>query len=224
MTETRDPRSPSRSPLSLRSARLHFRALAPEYAEEVAVATLRNAAYLSPWIPWAHRLPEPRETTRERLRTFRAQLDAGEEYHYGLWSRTSNEFVGGVGLHRRVGTGGLEVGYWIDARQVGAGLATEAAAVATRLGLELLGAIRVHIHVQPDNAASLRVAEKLGYVREGTLRARLEWVDGSWRDQVAHTLLASELPASAARGYDYVALDEDDDPIEIPTPEPENRS
>ena len=50
------------------------------------------------------------------------------------------------------------------------GIATAAAQAVTAYGLERLGLIRIDALVRTDNAASVRVLEKVGYQREGLLR------------------------------------------------------
>ncbi len=114
-----------------------------------------------------------------------------------------SELIGGAGLHRRVGPDALEIGYWLRASRVGQGLATEAAAVLTRLAFERCGVIRVEIHVDPANTASLAVADRLGYVREATLRKRLPPIRPGEprRDEVVLSLLEEEYPASPSAAY-----------------------
>lgn len=63
--------------------------------------------------------------------------------------------VGGTGLHTRVGPDAFEIGYWIRTDAAGAGLATEASAALTRTALELCGAERVELRIDPRNEASL---------------------------------------------------------------------
>ena len=57
---------------------------------------------------------------------------------------------------------------------------------------EVLGAGRVHFKVDSRNARSLRAMEKLGAVREGTLRQYQVRPDGYARDSVMFSILSSE--------------------------------
>ena len=83
------------------------------------------------------------------------------------------------------------------------GLATEATAALTRLAFEWCGAVRVEIHVDPRNTASLAVAERLGYLREATLRKRLPPIRPGEprRDEVVFSLLDEEYPASPSAPF-----------------------
>lgn len=78
------------------------------------------------------------------------------------------------------------VGYWVDSELTGRGVATGAVALAVDHAFGPVGLHRIEATVQPDNLASLRVLDKLGFREEGLLRGYLE-VAGGWRD---HRLLA----------------------------------
>lgn len=92
---------------------------------------------------------------------------------FGLWAaelRGPREFVGYVGLNQPEGWPGLEVGWMIDKRHWGKGLAVEGGHVALDYAWNELGADHVISVIHPDNQQSIRVAEKLGetYEREWT--------------------------------------------------------
>lgn len=62
------------------------------------------------------------------------------------------------------------LGYSVRTSRVNQGIATAAAEQAVRYGFEKLGLQRIEIAINPENIPSLKVAEKLGAVREGLLR------------------------------------------------------
>jgi RimJ/RimL family protein N-acetyltransferase len=62
-----------------------------------------------------------------------------------------------------------------------------------RWGLQELGLNRVELLAEPGNAASLRVAEQAGFVREGMARMARPARDGSGRDLVLHSLTRGDL-------------------------------
>lgn len=88
------------------------------------------------------------------------------EYGIGLWivETLDGAFVGDCGLTWQGVNGGLEleVGYHMRADLHGHGYATEAAAACRDLALAHGLAARLVAIVHPDNAASRRVAEKIG--------------------------------------------------------------
>jgi RimJ/RimL family protein N-acetyltransferase len=63
-----------------------------------------------------------------------------------------------------------EVGYWIQTDQSGKGYMTEACSAVVDFGFEMVGLHRIELHASPDNIGSMRVAEKIGFFREGLLR------------------------------------------------------
>ncbi|HED64318.1 MAG TPA: N-acetyltransferase [Planctomycetes bacterium] len=210
-------------PTKLLGERVHLVAFTSADEAELTEVLNRNAAHLGPWMPWAQDLPRSASTNREFLESVAADRANDTDHGFALRRADTGELVGATGLHRRVGPGGIEIGYWLDSGHTGRGLVTEAAAIATAAGFEHFGAMRMEIHVAPDNARSLRVPERLGYTREGLLRARSPWPRGGWRDKVVHSLLASEFPASPAAGVRYRAFDEGGDELRPAAVEPEER-
>lgn len=82
------------------------------------------------------------------------------------------EAVGGIGCHPRTGVDACKatVGYWLGEDYWGRGIATEALRLITRHAFETLELARLEATVFEWNAASCRVLEKAGYVREARLR------------------------------------------------------
>jgi len=85
------------------------------------------------------------------------------------------------------------IGYWIDRRHAGRGLTPTAVAMAADWAFRELGLHRVEVNIRPENAASLRVVEKLGLREEGLRRDYLH-VDGAWRDHRSFAITADEVP------------------------------
>jgi ribosomal-protein-alanine N-acetyltransferase len=84
------------------------------------------------------------------------------------------------------------VGYWIDQRVAGRGVMPTAVALATDHCFAI-GLHRVEINIRPENVASRRVVEKLGFRPEG-LRPSFLHIDGAWRDHLSFALVADEIP------------------------------
>ena len=148
---------------------------------------------------WAWEAPEPVGLIAERLLGFRDQFDRGDNYVYGLFARDGGELVGGAGLHRRVGPGGFEIGYWVRASRAREGIATESSAALTRVAFEVCEVDRVEIRIDPENTASFGVPRKLGFTEEATLRRRLPARPGeAFRDVTIFTLFRDEYLGSPA--------------------------
>ena len=100
--------------------------------------------------------------------------------------------VGSIGL--RVGkheTG--YVGYWCEKGARGRGLTTRALRRVCRYGLDDLALERLALTTDVENLASQRVAEKVGFQREGVMRSHLRHPDGHRRDSILFSLLPGEL-------------------------------
>lgn len=85
------------------------------------------------------------------------------------------------------------IGYWVAASARGRGVCTRALRILAGHALGELGLQRVDLITDPENLASQRVAEKVGFQREGVLRAHLRHPDGRVRDSVMWSLLPGEL-------------------------------
>lgn len=115
-------------------------------------------------------------TTADRAQTWAAVARAIGHWvlrGYGQWvveRKDTGEPVGRSGLFNPEGWPGLEVGWTLGREHWGNGFATEAGARALRYAFENVGATRVISLIQPGNASSIRVAEKLG----GVLDDRIE--------------------------------------------------
>jgi ribosomal-protein-alanine N-acetyltransferase len=84
------------------------------------------------------------------------------------------------------------IGYWVDGELAGRGITPTAVALAIDHCFGRAGLHRVEIDIRPENAASLRVVEKLGLRREGYYERFLD-IDGAWRDHVAFAVTVEEL-------------------------------
>jgi ribosomal-protein-alanine N-acetyltransferase len=88
--------------------------------------------------------------------------------------------------HRRA-----EIGYALRSDHWGRGLAAEAAALALDWGFRALGLHRIEADIDPRNAASRKLLERLGFASEGLLRER-HLVGGKTGDTELFGLLAQD--------------------------------
>lgn len=85
------------------------------------------------------------------------------------------------------------IGYWVGERFAGRDITPTCVALATDVCFRELGLHRMEICIRPENKASLRVVEKLGFRYEG-LRRRFIHIAGDWRDHYAFALVREEVP------------------------------
>ncbi|MCH1884335.1 GNAT family protein [Agrococcus sp. ARC_14] len=150
-----------------------------------------------PWLErWEATLPGTRPTGRFDTRSsIRSLLDADREGSgLALVIEVDGEFAGQLNVANITG-GALAsstLGYWIARRFAGRGATTIAVALATDHLMLGMGLHRVEICIRPENVASLRVVEKLGFRYEGC-RRRYIHIDGDWRDHLCFALVRDEL-------------------------------
>jgi ribosomal-protein-alanine N-acetyltransferase len=119
------------------------------------------------------------------IATFNREARNGRSFSFVIWK--------GPNLIGQITLGGViygalrggHIGYWIDQEYANRGYTTQAVEILTRFGFDQLGLHRIEINIRPENAPSCRVAEKAGYILEGT-RARYLHIDGQWRDHVCY--------------------------------------
>ena len=193
------------APYRIETERLVLRCWEPRDAPVMKEAVDSSIEHLRAWMPWAQAEPQTIDEKIDLLRRFRSQFDAGENFIYGIFSADESEVLGGTGLMPRIGANGLEIGYWVRLSAARQGIATEASAAQTRVGLEICEADRIEIRIDPENEASLGVPRKLGFVQEATLRRRLPpHADGAQRDVAIFTMFREDFdPAMAPlRAFD----------------------
>lgn len=144
-----------------------------------------------PEIPrWIPVIPRP-YTEADALAFVRGEARPEIEHSFAI--AVDDELVGAIGMSLNSFNYRGHVGYWVAAPARGRGVCTRALRVVSRWALEELGLQRVELITDPDNRASQRVAEKVGFRREGLLRAHLRHRDGRIRDSVLFSLLPGEL-------------------------------
>ena len=119
--------------------------------------------------------------------------ERGEQVHLLAVERATDELVGPVGLHhvdwpKRQ----AEVGYWTARAARGRGLTAAAVRLICAWGFDGLGLERIELRTHIENLASQRLAERLGFTREGLLRGAERRPAGRV-DLVLFGLLAGEL-------------------------------
>jgi ribosomal-protein-serine acetyltransferase len=166
--------------------RLLLEPIGPAHAEELWRATEASLPELRPWMFWAGSA-DP-DSTRAFAEEAELEWADGIAFHFAI--RDRDGIVGGLGIEvpvpvRRLG----ELGYWVASGRAGRGYATEAGAAA--FAFDAIGLYRLELRAGVENVASQRVAEKLGFRREGTLRRGCPLADGAY-DGYLYGLLATD--------------------------------
>jgi ribosomal-protein-alanine N-acetyltransferase len=83
-------------------------------------------------------------------------------------------------------------GYWIDAAVAGRGVIPTALALSVDHAFRAGGLHRIEVNIRPENRASRRVVEKLGF-REEAYHPRYLHIDGAWRDHIGYALTTEDV-------------------------------
>jgi ribosomal-protein-serine acetyltransferase len=135
-------------------------------------AILESMDALIPWMPWC--VPGyPPERQRAWVEMTMKAFQDGTTHEFAIVS-SEGRYLGGCGLN------GLDtlnrranLGYWVRSSAAGQGIATAATLLVRAWAFEHTDLVRLEIVASLRNEASVRVAEKAGARREGTLRSRL---------------------------------------------------
>ncbi|WP_424887420.1 GNAT family N-acetyltransferase [Streptomyces sp. XH2] len=120
----------------------------------------------------------------------RAQEEPRNEYYLAIVAPPSDHVIGFC----RIGLSGVragKLGYAVAASEWGKGYATDAARTMIDFGFRTLGLHRISAAIGPDNFASIKLIERLGFTREGVLRDHVH-TNGTWRDSALFSLLDEE--------------------------------
>jgi ribosomal-protein-serine acetyltransferase len=191
------------------SRRFMLRPFKRRDADEMTEAVQASQMELNEWLPWAHLGYSKGDATnyiRDSLKSWR------EERAYDLAIRTLDEpdrHIGNISVwfvSRSFKAG--EIGYWVRTDETAQGVATEVAARALQIAFEELKMHRVILRIAVGNRPSERVAEKLGFFREGILREEIK-VRGVWLDHSVWGLLEHEYRKNIGLYRDLIGVGEE---------------
>ena len=171
---------------------------------KLRVAKMRDSKQLEklilgnrPWLrPWEATNPEAPNSfdVRGQLRGLLRQLDdqSGMPLVIEVQGRVQGQLNVANVMYGSVSSAVL--GYWVSPEVAGKGVMPISVALVTDYLMDQVGLHRVEINVRPENTASLRVIQKLGFRYEG-LKQRYIHINGDWRDHYVFAITKEELPA-----------------------------
>jgi [ribosomal protein S5]-alanine N-acetyltransferase len=185
----------------LRSGRVGLRPLALSDRRAWKEVRARNVEWLKPWEatvpPGDASAPK---TFRRLVIDLRRQARELRSLPFAL--TVDDEFAGQLTVSNIVGGSArfASMGYWIDSRHAGQGFVPTAVALATDYCLFEMDLHRIEIAIRPENVASLRVVEKLGFLEFG-YAPRFLHIDGDWRDHRLFAITAEDCPGGLLRRW-----------------------
>ncbi|MEO8741977.1 MAG: GNAT family protein [Lysobacteraceae bacterium] len=178
-------------PVTLQGAHMRLEPLQFEHA-----AALRDAASDGElWKLWFTSVPTP-DGVEAYIATALTERDAGVSLPFVVRDANgsivgSTRYCHADAVNRRV-----EIGYtWYAQRVQRSGLNTEAKLLLLTHAFETLDCIAVEFRTNWFNLRSRTAIARLGAKQDGVLRNHLVMPDGSFRDTVVFSIIASEWPA-----------------------------
>jgi RimJ/RimL family protein N-acetyltransferase len=126
----------------------------------------------------------------------RAQLEPRTEYYLAVTRPDDERQVIGFARLGLDGVKAAKLGVALKPSAQGRGYAADAARALTGFGFQSLGLHRISAAIGPGNTASVRLVERLGFTREGTIRDHV-FTNEAWRDSDLYSVLEHEWPAAA---------------------------
>ena len=139
-------------------------------------------------------IPETIETTKKLVSEWLTAQNTLPQtsYVYCIELKDSNQFIGLIALNlRELKYQSAEVWFKLGSLYWGNGYATEALHKILDFGFHDLNLHRIEAGCAVENAASIRVIEKVGMTREGTKRKILP-IRGEWVDAYSFAILEEE--------------------------------
>ena len=176
---------------TLHTPRLLLRPFGPDDAAAVYAAC--QDAEIQRWttVPSPYLLEHAEQFTSEYAPKSWASGDAAV---FAVTDLGSGELLASVGLHFDRGRDDdiAEIGYWAAAPARGRGVTSEAVAAVCTWGFTSCGVRRLEWYAEVGNAPSRRVAEKVGFSIEGTLRSFLLRPNGERVDAWVGSLIGAD--------------------------------
>ena len=124
--------------------------------------------HLSPWLSWVSKTTRP-EHSLQFIQRSQDQMRDQEALALGIFY--NDVVIGGIGMHDwDQETRKAQIGYWITMEHEGKGIIVKSLAPFISMLFEQIGLNKIEIHYVPANKRSAKVAERLGFMREGVIR------------------------------------------------------
>ncbi|POH57615.1 GNAT family N-acetyltransferase [Arthrobacter glacialis] len=186
-------------PVTLESGDLVLRPIKLRDKAEWSQVRARNAAWLQPWEASNPASQGQLPTFGGMVRVLNQQAREAAALPFIITERVPGKSKPAIAGQLTVSSimwgsaMSATLGYWVDQDRAGRGIVPTAVAMATDHCFRQLGLHRMEINIRPENVASLRVVEKLGFRDEG-LRPRYLHINGQWADHRSFALTAEEVP------------------------------
>lgn len=188
------PLEPNFNPFPvLETPRLHLRQVVLDDAPEMFA--MRSDKELMRYID--RPLAQNEDEARERIEMMNTSLEKNEGISWAMSLKGDATMAGTLGIWRldKENYRG-EIGYMLNSQFQGKGLMKEALIAVLDYGFNIMNLHSVEANINPENVASVQLAEKLGFVKEAYFRENY-YYDGRFLDSLIYSLLVSDFKPTA---------------------------
>ncbi len=176
-------------PEEIHTKRLLIRVARPGDGPMFNQAIVESVEQLKDWLAWVTPAPSVDASEKSCRRAY-ARFLLNEDLMAFFILKSNGELVGGSGLHNaNWDLRHFEIGYWGRTSHLGDGLISEGVSALAQYAIENLGANRVFLTTDEKNLASWRLAERVGFALEGTLRQDRKNLQGNLRNTRVYSII-----------------------------------
>ena len=125
------------------------------------------------------------EDAEKRVRYLEKCWDDKERFVMGMWFKSNETFIGNIWIEpNKWDVPSFELGYFLDKGYIRKGIASEATIRAVKFIFEELQAHKIIILTRDTNIPSYKLAERIGFIREGHIKENIK--DGDKRLGLFH--------------------------------------
>jgi len=156
----------------------------------------RNSKFFKPWIPEYEKNYYTCDYQILKLEYEKKLKEEGIEFRFYIFDKNIPErIIGNVSVSNII-RGVLQsafLGYSVDEKENKKGIATDAIKRIIEFTFDELKLHRLEANVIPANTASIRVLEKLNFIKEGYSEKYLK-INGRWQDHLRYALVNKNYP------------------------------
>jgi ribosomal-protein-alanine N-acetyltransferase len=178
----------------LKSKRLILRVIDETYADKVVDYFKRNKEFLEGWEPKRKKEFYTLKYQRNQLLNDLTSMNEGNMLKLWIFPKSDDKIIGSIAFNNIV-RGCFQscyLSYRLDKDEVNKGYMTEALKESIDFLFKEFRLHRIEANIIPENKASLRVVEKLGFHKEGLAKKYLK-INGKWKDHLRMVLLNEDV-------------------------------
>ena len=169
-------------PLELRSFQEHM-------SDDLFALVERNREHLQKWLMWVPHTKSPKDSL---LFLQGAQQFVKEKQAFRGGIFWNGDLVGAIGFHEfHKQDRCASIGYWLSKDMTGKGIVTNAVKRIVQHGFEDLSLHRLELRAATENIKSWKIAERVGFQREGCIR-ECSFVHGRYLSHYVYGMLKED--------------------------------